>query len=841
MNTYYDSDANLVKNSGGLRIKKITKYISETQQEETSYDYKNPSNGQPSSGQLYQNTNSYSLPVDIWFLIFSNPVSYCVISARYSYSESLSSIADLNGVQTGYSYVTVTNADLSSTRFKFTNFSEYPDILDQKSFYNNTQNAVSGINFTAHFPMSSMSFARGKVLEEIQYGPTKLASNVINYSYTLSAASGNVTGIKAYIQRYVNGQPLYYLNGRFNFNTQDLLLSSKTESQNYYSFSGYTGSSSSTENYTYTSFQNNNYMVSRSHTMSSGNIEKTTYRYPFNVLSTIPSYYSYSSRPLSYMVQNNMNKPVEVLITVVRGGAEYLLSASLTRFLANGASLKPWITYRLKNSKGLLRSAYQNYSVIPGTPSETETFDQTNLEPVVQIMQYDDRGNPVLQKNPISNIYTSHLYGYDKNYEIAKVINAGSNEAFYDGLEEPATWVGALQDNTFWHSGLSSGKLANTGATAVSARAVKTLQVGPVTSRVYKLSGWVYSSNPSVNLVLELYRGSETGGPSYTGAVSTTLTGKWVFLEKLVQVPQDVTGIYIRIYNNGAAGGGSVWFDDIRVHPADAQMTTSDYEPLVGKTGEGDVMGITMSYEYDPLRRLVLERDMNRNITKSYDYHRKTFKNAAISQIFFKQGCSSNNAPSQVTYTVNSNLYSSTLSQEDADAQAMVDIQQNGQTFANNNGTCTPVYIPYASIVPTTSSSSNGQNYVTYEIRLFSDVNLTVPFVTAQRLTINYRVTTATSINNGTPTYSSQDYTTSFSSGSVKSIGQFESGCSSGGVIAVVGDGTLQQSQSEQAKTSSGSSTNLLPPGGGGNNTCITKTLILLPGTGYINAGGLIE
>jgi hypothetical protein len=232
---------------------------------------------------------------------------------------------------------------------------------------------------------------------------------------------------------------------------------------------------------------------------------------------------------------------------------------------------------------------------------------------------------------------------------------------------------------------------------------------------------------------------------------------------------------------------------------------------------------------------------MNRNITKSYDYHRKTFMNAAISQIFFNQGCSSNTAPSQVTYTVNSNIYSSTISQEDADAQALADIQQNGQTYANSNGTCTPVTIPYVNIVPTTSSTSNGQNYLSYEIRLFSDVNLTVPFITSQRLTINYRITTSTSVNNGSPTNSSQDYTTSISSGSVKSIGQFESGCGSGGVINMADNDTQQQSQSEQAKANSGSSTNLLPPGGGGNNTCITKTLILLPGTGYINAGGLIE
>ena len=42
-----------------------------------------------------------------------------------------------------------------------------------------------------------------------------------------------------------------------------------------------------------------------------------------------------------------------------------------------------------------------------------------------------------------------------------------------------------------------------------------------------------------------------------------------------------------------------------------------------------------------------------------------------------------------VTYTVNANTYSSTISQSDADSKAQNDINANGQTYANNNGYCT--------------------------------------------------------------------------------------------------------------------------------------------------------
>lgn len=41
-----------------------------------------------------------------------------------------------------------------------------------------------------------------------------------------------------------------------------------------------------------------------------------------------------------------------------------------------------------------------------------------------------------------------------------------------------------------------------------------------------------------------------------------------------------------------------------------------------------------------------------------------------------------------MTYTVAAGAYSSTISQADADSKAQNDVNTNGQTYANNNGTC---------------------------------------------------------------------------------------------------------------------------------------------------------
>ncbi|AEV99390.1 hypothetical protein A4D02_26500 [Niastella koreensis] len=55
---------------------------------------------------------------------------------------------------------------------------------------------------------------------------------------------------------------------------------------------------------------------------------------------------------------------------------------------------------------------------------------------------------------------------------------------------------------------------------------------------------------------------------------------------------------------------------------------------------------------------------------------------------FQKNDCGSGSSGTQVTYVVPANRYSSTISQEDADAQAEEDLYDNGQEYANENGSC---------------------------------------------------------------------------------------------------------------------------------------------------------
>ena len=67
------------------------------------------------------------------------------------------------------------------------------------------------------------------------------------------------------------------------------------------------------------------------------------------------------------------------------------------------------------------------------------------------------------------------------------------------------------------------------------------------------------------------------------------------------------------------------------------------------------------------------------------------YYNAAISATATKNSCGTGYTGSTVTYTVSANKYSSTVSQADADSKATADLNNNKQSYANANGSCTPI------------------------------------------------------------------------------------------------------------------------------------------------------
>lgn len=230
---------------------------------------------------------------------------------------------------------------------------------------------------------------------------------------------------------------------------------------------------------------------------------------------------------------------------------------------------------------------------------------------------YDAKGN-ILQMSKTGDVKFSYLWGHSDTYPIAQVINASSNEIFFDSFEEATGWDVYLTgyDNTKSHSGRFAGKIVNNSSSEQISRSTKWLILKLPAPRKFKFSGWVFSNGPSVEMLLLIRR---AGDADYSSSerLETTVTGKWVYVEKEITVPADVIGVNLRLDNNG---NGTAWYDDIRLHPSNAQMTTCTYDLLIGITSQSDVNNRITYYEYDGFGRLNYIRDENGNILKKYCY-----------------------------------------------------------------------------------------------------------------------------------------------------------------------------------------------------------------------------
>jgi hypothetical protein len=133
----------------------------------------------------------------------------------------------------------------------------------------------------------------------------------------------------------------------------------------------------------------------------------------------------------------------------------------------------------------------------------------------------------------------------------------------------------------------------------------------------YALQGGALSKSGLTTGKYYLSYWKKTGAAvTVTGAtVSKTVTGRVVDGWTYMLLSLSVTG--------SVSISGSGYIDEVRLHPQDAQMTSSAYQPLVGVISIADTRGTTAYYEYDGLQRLKYERDQDKNIIKSYEFNYK--------------------------------------------------------------------------------------------------------------------------------------------------------------------------------------------------------------------------
>lgn len=331
---------------------------------------------------------------------------------------------------------------------------------------------------------------------------------------------------------------------------------------------------------------------------------------------------------------------------------------------------------------------------------ETEQYGYGPTRNLNYYDAFDAAGNLTsIHKNGGSN--NSYIYGYFKNKPIAEIKNANSLECYFEGFEDSGAYGIA-----------HTGRRYKEGPFAIS--------FSPPNGRLYQLSYW-YRTSPS---------------------------GSWTYAIEDYTAPKTIRS------------GTNDDIDDIRIFPADAQMTTYTYD-AAGISSVTDVKNRSVYYEYDDAGRLRIVRDNEKNIVKRMCYNyagqttgcllETTYSNDQQTAVFKKNDCGVGYIPSPATYTyiVPAGKYQSAISKEDANQQAIADLTITGQLRVNQGQTCT-----FGAIFARVEVEDivNDGEYVRgmFFVRFYSDANCTSAFAIPYDMDLGLKMD-YTDINNTTP------------------------------------------------------------------------------------------
>lgn len=432
-------------------------------------------------------------------------------------------------------------------------------------------------------------------------------------------------------------------------------------------------------------YNTNNYEVSNIYTTQSNGIQNTKNIYYTSDLS---------GGALSTLVSNNVVAlPVSTSILSYNSalGNNGLLSEKVTEFapIANG-DIRP------------SRTLEQRFNKPAGTftpYSGPTTTNYANYK-VIQTFTYDANSNLAGIKDEGGRSITS-LYDYNDKYITASIVNA-----------DPVTDKPAI--TSFETAGFGGWTLTGTASYSTTSFITgsrgfnmtgNTLSANINTARPYILSYWIGGSG---TVTISAGATNTKYNPTYNGMR---------YFE--YNIAQGTASVSIT---------GTATIDELRLYPATAQVHSTTYDPLIGKTSEADENNRITYYAYDNLGRLQMIKDETMNIVKMYEYNNvsatkqtgcpATYYSHMLSETVYPS-CSAGYQPGPATFTLPAGKYTSVKNQQDADIQAEIDFLTNAQTYANAHGSCSLIYYNAAqSETDSTQSCAEGYagGWVTYTV-----------------------------------------------------------------------------------------------------------------------------
>ena len=139
------------------------------------------------------------------------------------------------------------------------------------------------------------------------------------------------------------------------------------------------------------------------------------------------------------------------------------------------------------------------------------------------------------------------------------------------------------------------------------------------------------------------------------------------------------------------------YLNNVRIGLTNAQVTSYTYKVNGGVSSLTDVNNKSNTYEYDSFHRLLHIKDQDGNVVKTNSYNIITPSNLSGLPIFYNDPivqsvqcntCLPGFTGNFINYTVPYGKYYSSISLNDANDKAAIDMAENKQENANKNGTC---------------------------------------------------------------------------------------------------------------------------------------------------------
>ena len=247
----------------------------------------------------------------------------------------------------------------------------------------------------------------------------------------------------------------------------------------------------------------------------------------------------------------------------------------------------------------------------------------TDFEQSGEILKYDQYGNAL--EATYKGLYSASIFDEDLNISLASVNNAQYNEVAYCGFE--STTYGSLPLATdyktrnkgnwnFDHLKVSNQSGAYTGLMGFDISGGNGIWTGSnialkttAPAKKYVLTYWV-SGSASISVKNGEFAadGMPITSSPLTPTLMRTVNGWSLYRVEFAAAYTDVS----------LSGTGII--DELRLHPLDAQMSTTAVKPLLGVVTVCDGNNRTIHYEYDEWGRLLLTKDEEGNILSKKKY-----------------------------------------------------------------------------------------------------------------------------------------------------------------------------------------------------------------------------